>query len=76
MELFDYLGMMDIPRARIGTHKAPTKARTAYLQNVNREHHAIFQAILNKDPEAARAAMRLHLSNSRERLKAATETAT
>jgi DNA-binding FadR family transcriptional regulator len=75
MELFDYLGMMAIPRARIGTNKAPTKARTAYLQNVNREHHAIFQAILNKDPEAARAAMRLHLSNSRERLKAATESA-
>lgn len=75
MELFDYLGMMAIPRARIGVYKADTDARTAYLQNVNREHHAIFQAIAKRDPEAARAAMRLHLGNSRERLQAATETA-
>ena len=33
----------------------------------------IFNAILRKDPEAARAAMRTHLSNSRERLRRAQE---
>ncbi|MDS1140245.1 FadR/GntR family transcriptional regulator [Pusillimonas sp. SM2304] len=70
-ELFNYLGMVAIPRARIGMYKADTHARTAYLQNVNREHQAIFQAIVNQDPDGARAAMRLHLGNSRERLKAA-----
>jgi GntR family transcriptional regulator, transcriptional repressor for pyruvate dehydrogenase complex len=43
----------------------------AYLERVNREHEDIFNAILRKDPEAARAAMRTHLSNSRERLRQA-----
>ncbi|MGB6104103.1 MAG: FadR/GntR family transcriptional regulator [Pusillimonas sp.] len=75
MDLFSYLGMVAIPRTRIGMFKADTDARTAYLQNVNREHHAIFQAIVNKDSDGARAAMRLHLGNSRERLKAASEAA-
>lgn len=70
-DLFNYLGMMAIPRARIGMFKTDTAARTAYLQNVNREHHEIFHAIANADPVAARAAMRLHLSNSRDRLKLA-----
>jgi DNA-binding FadR family transcriptional regulator len=35
------------------------------------EHDAIYQAIGRRDPDAARAAMRLHLSNSRERLREA-----
>lgn len=35
-----------------------------------REHEQICHAIEQRDPDAARAAMRLHLSSSRERLKA------
>jgi len=42
-----------------------------YLERVNREHEDIYKAILRRDPEAARAAMRTHLSNSRERLREA-----
>jgi DNA-binding FadR family transcriptional regulator len=34
-----------------------------------REHEAIFEAISRMDPAAARAAMLMHLSNSRERLR-------
>ncbi|WP_288012611.1 FCD domain-containing protein, partial [Diaphorobacter sp.] len=42
-----------------------------YLQRVNREHEEIYMAIARKDAESARAAMRVHLTNSRERLRQA-----
>jgi DNA-binding FadR family transcriptional regulator len=38
---------------------------------VHSEHESIFNAIVNHDADAARAAMRLHLSNSRDRLRKA-----
>jgi len=38
---------------------------------VNREHEDICHAIERQDAEGARAAMRTHLSNSRERLRRA-----
>ena len=47
-------------------HVRMTKAR-----RVNGEHESIYNAIANQDPDAARAAMRTHLSNSRERLRQA-----
>ena len=43
-----------------------------YLQRVHAEHESIYNAIRNQDAEAARAAMRTHLSNSRERLRRGT----
>uniref|UniRef100_UPI0026384A78 FCD domain-containing protein n=1 Tax=uncultured Limnohabitans sp. TaxID=768543 RepID=UPI0026384A78 len=43
--------------------------RKAYLLRVHQEHESIFSAILNQDVDAARAAARTHLSNSRERLR-------
>ncbi|MGB3288989.1 MAG: FadR/GntR family transcriptional regulator [Burkholderiaceae bacterium] len=75
IELFAYLGMMAIPRSRIGMYKRDTAARRAYLKKVDQEHQAIFQAIADKNAEGARAAMYRHLSNSRDRLKRASETA-
>jgi DNA-binding FadR family transcriptional regulator len=39
------------------------------LRRVNAEHENIVDAISRQDPEAARAAMRTHLANSRERRK-------
>jgi DNA-binding FadR family transcriptional regulator len=42
---------------------------------VNREHEEIYAAIARRDPESARAAMRIHLTNSRERLRIAQEEA-
>ena len=41
----------------------------------NREHENILDAIARQDPQAASAAMRMHLTNSRERLKRASEAA-
>jgi len=60
-----------LPRARIDLFKDDEVARLAYLQTLQVEHANILEAIRRADAEAARAAMRLHLSNSRERLRAA-----
>lgn len=69
--LFGYLGALLIPRARVQTFRFFAADRTEYLKRVNREHEDIYQAILRQDTDAARSAMRLHLSNSRERLRSA-----
>jgi GntR family transcriptional repressor for pyruvate dehydrogenase complex len=69
--LFSYLGALLIPRARVQTFRYFAADRQEYLRRVNREHEDIYQAIKRQDQEAARSAMRLHLSNSRERLRLA-----
>jgi len=68
-DLMTYLGTMIIPRARVNTPSSAPEGRAQYLQRVHGEHENIFNAIRNQDAEAARAAMRTHLSNSKERLK-------
>jgi DNA-binding FadR family transcriptional regulator len=68
------LGNAIIPRARLNTATLSNDEPASYYERVNREHDDIFHAIERKDPEAARAAMRTHLSNSRERLRHAQET--
>ncbi|MES2972714.1 MAG: FadR/GntR family transcriptional regulator [Pseudomonadota bacterium] len=70
-DLMTYLGTMIIPRTRVPTPQHAPEGRSSYLQRVNEEHESIFIAIRNQDAEAARAAMRTHLSNSRERLRRA-----
>ncbi len=66
-ELMRTLGGMIIPRARLDDSEALTAERRQYLRRVNGEHESIFDAISSQDGEAARAAMRTHLANSRER---------
>jgi DNA-binding FadR family transcriptional regulator len=70
-DLMTYLGTRIIPRTRINTAAQAPEGREAYLSRVHNEHESIYNAIRNRDPEAARAAMRLHLSNSRDRLRKA-----
>jgi DNA-binding FadR family transcriptional regulator len=70
-DLMVYLGAMIIPRTRINTAHAAPEGRLAYLERVHSEHQSILDAIRHRDAEAARAAMRMHLSNSRERLRRA-----
>lgn len=67
--LFSYLGALLIPRARVPTFRFYAADPVEYLLRVNREHEEIYQAINRQDSDAARSAMRLHLSNSRERLR-------
>ncbi|CAJ0714926.1 MULTISPECIES: FadR/GntR family transcriptional regulator [Ralstonia] len=69
------LGKTLIPRTRIGLAQVGYLNAPELRATVNREHHSVFEAIARKDPEAARAAMRMHLSNSRERLRRAHEAA-
>ena len=69
--LMGYLGTMIIPRARLDPNGTADPERRNYLRRVNSEHESIFDAIANRDPEAARAAMRTHLANSRERRRRA-----
>ena len=63
-----HLGEAIIPRSRINTARLVTDDLDQYLSRVNREHEDIYNAIQRQDPDSARAAMRTHLSNSRERL--------
>jgi GntR family transcriptional repressor for pyruvate dehydrogenase complex len=75
-DLMTYLGTMIIPRARVNTPNSAPEGRLSYLQKVHGEHESIFNAIRSQDSDAARAAMRTHLSNSRERLRRAQATLT
>ena len=74
-DLMTYLGTHIIPRTRIKTADQAPEGRQAYLQRVHGEHENIFNAIRKHDSEAARAAMRTHLSNSRDRLRKARDEA-
>ncbi|MGD9834794.1 MAG: FadR/GntR family transcriptional regulator [Piscinibacter sp.] len=65
------LGARIIPRARLDPAEAVDPQRQAYLRRVNAEHESIVDAIAAQDVEAARAAMRTHLANSRERRRRA-----
>jgi GntR family transcriptional repressor for pyruvate dehydrogenase complex len=71
--VFRHLGTRTIPRTRLDTTRITPEPSPSYLHRNNLEHQAIFDGIVRKDPEAARAAMRMHLSNSRERLRLAAE---
>ena len=75
VDLMNHLGTVVIPRTRVNSARLAQEERSEYLRRVGREHEDIFSAITRRDPDAARAAMRTHLSNSRERLKRAHEAA-
>jgi len=72
-EIISYLGTTILPRTRLLSSRMPPDQLTQYLQRVNREHEQILDAIAHRDTDFARAAMRIHLTNSRERLRAAQE---
>ena len=72
-DIMAHLGSTLIPRARINSSRVAQEDLPQYLRRVNREHEEIYQAIARRDPESARAAMRIHLTNSRERLRRAQE---
>jgi len=71
VDLMTTLGATIIPRARLDGPQPANDERRDYLRRVNSEHESIFDAIAGQDSEAARAAMRTHLANSRERRRRA-----
>lgn len=70
-DLMATLGAQIIPRARLEPAADLDAGRLAYMRRVNAEHESILDAIARQDADAARAAMRTHLSNSRERRRRA-----
>ena len=68
-----HFGAQLIPRTRIASIHQPQRDPD-YLRRVNREHEEILAAIERQDADSARAAMRIHLTNSRERLRLAQKT--
>lgn len=68
-DVLDHLGNMVMPRARVGSGKLIRDTSAEYLRKICGEHETIYSAILRKDSRMARAAMHLHLGNSRERLR-------
>lgn len=76
VELLRQLGPLLIPRARVDTFRDDAASRAAYLRRVNQEHDQVLQSIARGDADGARAAMRVHLVNGRERIRGAFEQAT
>ena len=70
-----HLGTSIIPRTRLNSARIAHDDHAHYMARLEREHEQIFEAIARQDSDAARAAMRLHLTNSRERLRQAHESA-
>lgn len=68
-QMMHSLGTGAIPRGRLENAVPLHPDRLLYLRKVYEEHESILNAIETQDAEAARAAMRTHLSNSRDRLK-------
>ena len=69
-DIIGQLGRSVIPRTRIDADERGDVDLTQLGQMAVIEHEAILQAIRRQDPDAARAAMLLHLSNSLERMSA------
>lgn len=67
IDILNQFGNVIIPRNRIKGAALSESSQQAYLSRVNMEHEDIYLAIARQDPSAARAAMRLHLTNSKER---------
>ena len=68
-EALKMLGSGVIPRARLTPASQDATSQAQYLRRVHQEHESIFHAVRDQDVDAARAAIRTHLSNSRERLR-------
>ena len=58
--------MIMLPRTRLGDEYTMTDS--THVERVQREHDNVAAAILAGDADTARAAMRLHLGNTRRRL--------
>jgi DNA-binding FadR family transcriptional regulator len=65
----EYLGRFIIPRQSIRVAAHRPEGQRAYLALFQREHAAIAAAVAGRDPDAAREAMRSHLTNSQGRYR-------
>jgi len=70
-DFYRRLGKTTIPRTRLNMSQLSSEPAQSYLIRTNREHEYILDAISRKDPQTASAGMRMHLTNSCERLRRA-----
>lgn len=68
LDLLDSLGPMMIMLARTRLGDAYSLTDAGHVERVRREHDDIAAAVIAGDPDTARAAMRVHLGNTRRRL--------
>lgn len=68
LRFLEFLGLRVIPRHTVRAQEDP-RAQRAYLDRVQQEHRAIYDAIRAREPQAAREAMRRHLEKSRARYR-------
>ncbi|MBV9251454.1 MAG: FadR family transcriptional regulator [Acetobacteraceae bacterium] len=68
--ILSHLGLSMIPRSRLPTNERQPHD-VDYLVRISNEHEDTYNAIVRRDSEAARAALRNHLGNSRERMRRA-----
>jgi DNA-binding FadR family transcriptional regulator len=73
VNFLEYLGRFIIPRQTIRVAAESSADRAAYLAKIQEEHRDILDAIRTKSAQAARAAMRRHLLNSRRRYQSLAE---
>ena len=70
MRVFNVIGGAVLPRQQVRMDGLVQRDRVTYMRRLHREHAAIASAIEAADPDAARRAMRRHLSLARDRLAA------
>jgi len=63
----DFIGASVVPAREIITAHDKLIDRKAFIRDVSAEHKCILDAIINKDPVAAKKAAQKHLSNSMQR---------
>ncbi|MDQ2776316.1 MAG: FadR family transcriptional regulator [Acidobacteriota bacterium] len=66
--ILNHLGPSVIPRSRFPINERQPNEH-GYLVRISNEHEDTYNAVARRDPEAARAAIRNHLGNSRERMR-------
>lgn len=69
LKLFSYVSELLMTRSRMRPGRLSSRSPDEFLSHAQREHEQICFAIERQDPEAARAALRMHLSESRARLQ-------
>ena len=69
IDFLAYLGQQIGPRLRLGYILVPA-LKDEYFDRIHGEHRAVVEAIEQRNPDLARDAMRQHLTNSLERLRA------
>ncbi|MAY70269.1 MAG: GntR family transcriptional regulator [Halomonas sp.] len=65
-QALEQLNLSAIPRSKLATSEVNTDSTSTYLKRVEAEHQDVLDAILSRQPDAARAAMARHLERARE----------